>query len=499
VILLDRRADPLVYWVRRSERMAFQGGFQAFPGGQRDAADASVPVLGGDGGEGNAMRVTAVRELFEETGVLLAHGAERLDSSTLAEMRRRLLDGSSFGGLLGENDLVVDGAVLTPAGRWVTPAFSPRRFDTWFFTAWLPEGQEVLLGEEELDSGEWIRPADALAAWRTGSLLVAPPIVHAMRTLEAGLDDLERRFASIPEARRGEVRRIEFRPGIILYPVRTPTIPPATHTNCYVVGGGEFIVIDPASPYDEEQEALATFVDGLVRDEGRRFREIVLTHRHPDHIGGANHLRERFGVPVAAHRITADDIRDEVVVDRLVEDGERFELGGEPSVSLVALHTPGHARGHLCFFEERTGSLLSGDLVVGIGTVVIDPPEGNLADYMRSLERMRVLQPTAIFGAHGPVIGSGVRKIDEYIAHRLEREAKIVAAMETGAGTPEAIVSVVYTDVPEKLHVLAARSVLAHLEKLEGEGRVYRKVGSGEWRVGSSESSQLPTPNSQLP
>jgi glyoxylase-like metal-dependent hydrolase (beta-lactamase superfamily II) len=327
-----------------------------------------------------------------------------------------------------------------------------------------------------------VRPADAIGQWRTGALLVAPPILHAMRTLAGGLDDLEARFASIPEARGGLVRRIEFRSGIILFPVRTPTQPPATHTNCYIAGGRDVIVIDPASPYEDEQEALDAFLDSLVREEGRRVREIVLTHRHADHVSGANHLRERFGAGVAAHRITAEDLRGKVPVDRIVEDGDRFEFEGEPEISLVALHTPGHARGHLCFLEERTRSLITGDLIVGLGTVVIDPPEGNMSDYLRSLERMRGLDPSAIFGAHGPVVGSALRKIDEYIAHRLEREANIFGAVREGAGTEREIVAVVYTDVPEKLHALAERSVLAHLEKLQAEGRA--GIGSdGRWTV----------------
>jgi ribonuclease/clavin/mitogillin len=479
VILLDRSDDPLVYWVRRHERMAFQGGFQAFPGGQRDAADAEIPIAAGVDAEADVMRVTAVRELFEETGVLLARGLEGVDGATLAAMRRKLLDGAPFGDLLDEHGLRLDAELLAPAGRWVTPAFSPRRFDTWFFTAWLPAGQSVTLGEEELDAGAWIRPADAVAAWRTGRLLVAPPVLHAMRTLAGGLDDLSSRFVAIPEARGGDVRRIEFRPGIFLFPLRTPTLPPATHTNCYVVGERDFVVIDPASPYEDEQESLAAFVEELVRREGRRFREIIVTHRHPDHIGGVNDLRERFGVPVAAHRVTAEGIAATVRVDRFVEDGERFDLGGDPPLVFVALHTPGHARGHLCFFEERTGSLLTGDLVVGVGTVVIDPPEGNLVDYLRSLERVRALAPTAIFGAHGPVVGAPMRTLDQYVQHRLQREAEILAAVGAGAATAAEIVEVVYAAVAPKLHKFAARSVLAHLEKLEAEGRVRRRAGSG--------------------
>jgi glyoxylase-like metal-dependent hydrolase (beta-lactamase superfamily II)/8-oxo-dGTP pyrophosphatase MutT (NUDIX family) len=489
VILLDPyesgREAPLVYWVRRHPSMAFQGNFQAFPGGQREASDADVPVRGGSGDQADAMRVAAVRELFEETGVLVARGAEALDAGERREVRRRLVaEKAPFAELLTAARVEVDASLLSPAGRWVTPPFSPRRYDTWFFTAWLPAGQEVELWEGELDEGEWLLPAQAIAKWETGSLLVAPPILHAMRTLAGGTSDLEARFSSIPEARGGHVRRIEFRPGMLLFPVRTPTKPPATHTNCYLVGGRELLVIDPASPYEDEQAALDELIEVLVRDEGRRVREIVVSHLHPDHVGGVEHLRERLGVPVAAHRITAEALEGRVRVDRFVEDGERWMLEGPPDVVLRAVHTPGHARGHLCFFEERTRSLITADLIVGLGTVVIDPPEGNMADYLASLEKVRALHPTAIFGAHGPAIGNPIAKIDEYIRHRIEREETIAAAVRGGAGTPEEIVAAVYTDVPEKLHKLAARSVLAHLEKLEADGRVTTEDGRWVTRTG---------------
>lgn len=473
VILLDRPSDPLVYWVRRHARMAFQGNFHAFPGGQREPSDADIRVLNGVSDELGAACVAAVRELFEETGVLVVRGAESLDSEQRSELRRRLNDGTStFSEILDENGLTVDGALLGAAGRWVTPPFSPRRFDTYFFTAWLPEGQRVEQLNGELDHGEWLRPAEAVRLWEESRVLVAPPILHAMRTLAGGLEDLEARFAAIPEARGGLVRRIEFRPGILLFPVRTPTKPPATHTNCYVVGDREVVIIDPASPYDDEREALDAFVDELIQAEGRRIREIIASHLHPDHIGGIAHLAERTGVPVAAHRLTAEALEGKLKVDRWIEDGERMTLAGNPEITLRAIHTPGHARGHLCFFEERHRALLTADLIVGLGTVVIDPPEGNMLDYLASLAKVRALEPSVIFGAHGPAVGDPIAKIDEYVAHRLEREQQIVAAIAAGERTPEGIVSRAYTDVPEKLHALAARSVIAHLEKLRDEGRL---------------------------
>jgi glyoxylase-like metal-dependent hydrolase (beta-lactamase superfamily II) len=354
----------------------------------------------------------------------------------------------------------------------------------------MPEGQEALIETGELETGEWIKPADALAQWKKGEITLAPPTLHIIRTLAQHADQIEElktALAAIPEAKRATVRRIELRPGIFLFPVRTPTLPPATHTNCYIVGGDELVVIDPASPYEEEQRELDTFIDGLIA-EGRRVREIIITHLHPDHIGGAAHLRARLDVPVAAHRLTADRINYSVMVDRLIDDDELIELDGDPGWRLRALHTQGHARGHLCFYEEITDAIITGDLVVGVGTVVIDPPEGNMKQYFKSLNRLLALPKlTILFPAHGPAIGSAREKIEEYIEHRTMRENKILVAVQAGAAFPSEIVEAAYTDVNPSLWGLAERSTIAHLEKLEEEGRVLRR--NGVYRSVDSSSS----------
>lgn len=478
IILLKDKYDPKVFWVKRSAKLLFMPGFHAFPGGQVDENDLHTSIINCKDEEGALMRTAAVREFFEETGILFARGAGELHADTLKAERQLLHDKTkTLQEILREHHLLIDGAMLEAAGRWVTPTMAPRRFDTWFYLGWLEDSQEPLIEEGELAEGEWIRPGEAFDRWKSGEIMMAPPTLHIIQTLAENYErpeTLKSALLAISEVTNGAIRRMEFKPNFFLWPVKTPTLPPATHTNCYIVGGKELIVIDPASPYVEEQEILDTLLDGFLA-EGRRVREIILTHHHPDHIGGVNHLSRRLGVGVAAHKLTADRLAGEVEVTRCIEDNELIAFDDLPDLRLRALHTPGHTRGHLCFYEETRGYVITGDLVVGLGTVVIDPPEGNMKQYFNSLQRLLELPKlTSLFGAHGPAIANARDKIEEYVTHRTARESKIFSAIETGAKTLDEIVPAAYTDVKPELYPLARRSTIAHLEKLEEEIRVKR-------------------------
>ena len=248
---------------------------------------------------------------------------------------------------------------------------------------------------------------------------------------------------------------------VVLAPNPGPMTGPGT--NQYLLGDDAGVLLDVAA-LDAENRAR-------FRAAGATPRTLVLTHTHPDHVGGALAARATFGVSIAVHRRHARATVDGVPLapERLLDDGDEVELDGG---RLRALHTPGHESGHCCFYEPARRWLFTGDTILSTGTTVIAPPDGDMRAYLASLERLATLDLALILPGHGPPIDRPYDKIAEYLAHRRMREAQIVDALAAGIDRIADIVPRLYADVSPILHGMAGLTVRAHLDKLIAEGRV---------------------------
>ncbi|MBI4517233.1 MAG: beta-lactamase-like protein 2 [Deltaproteobacteria bacterium] len=245
---------------------------------------------------------------------------------------------------------------------------------------------------------------------------------------------------------------------------QNPSIFAGPGTNTYLIGTGRRpLLLDTGQGVPAY---LPLLEKALNSQSARALQGIVLTHGHIDHIGGVTQVQQRFG-PVAVSKMLLPE-RDPAQALTAIGEGATITTEG---ATLSALWTPGHARDHLCFYLEEEKALFTGDVVLGAGTTVIGD-DGDLGDYLDSLRRLLTLELAVIYPAHGPAIHNPREKIEQYIAHRLLRDQQILAGLRAGVHEVPALVKRMYTDVPEYLHAAAAMSVMAHLRKLEKEGRV---------------------------
>lgn len=252
-----------------------------------------------------------------------------------------------------------------------------------------------------------------------------------------------------------------------------PSLMTGPGTNTIVLDGGKegALVIDPADDNPAHLEAIIR-----AGNSYGGIRRIFITHGHPDHLGGAEKLRTQLEAPVYA--FSREGIP---FVDQEVHDDALFTLADD---TLRALYTPGHRFDHLAFLLEGEHTLFAGDLISGITTNVIIPPEGDMFDYLMSLKRLQTIDIAKIIPGHGPEIVDVQAKLIEYIAHRLQREQQIVDALSAlpSTTTIPALVERIYVDVDPHLHPVAAWTVEAHLLKLEREGRVHHDEKDG-WEL----------------
>lgn len=459
-----------VYLARRVPRMRFFGNVFAFVGGRVDEVDRQI---------GTDLRSAIVRELIEELGIDLRTGGQPADPS----LRRGLVDSSvDWAEECSAKEL---DALGEPPLRLITPDFYPRRFDTFFFLVEVGADCAPDPLPEELDTGGWATPSEWLERWQDGGFHLAAPVLLILRALRGQpvtqwRSILEQGQARIEDPRK--IQEIRLEPAVRILPVRTPTVPPARHTNCYLVGHDPAWLVDPATPYPDAQAVL----ESTLRDLPGRMEGILLTHDHQDHVGAVEFVAERFGLPVLAHPRTAERLAAKVRVDRLIEDGARLPFGhsdGRPG-EIECVFTPGHALGHLCFFEPRYQGLVCGDMVSTLSSILIDPEDGDMADYMASLERLAQMPVRTVYPAHGPPDSRGVQVVEDQIVHRRAREEAVRAVAVAGPVSLDDLTAEVWGDVPRPMLAMARKSAVSILAMLAREGLVCFEGGTAGPPIG---------------
>lgn len=360
-------------------------------------------------------------------------------------------------------------------GHHPTPGFAPHRRGT---TVWAKQVPQRHPGAAE--GGRWHSPEELCEGHRAGTLVLSPhvwPVAQALaQSLAGGADAREAVAELVAHAARrgtGAADVYPLAPGIALVPLRTPTLPPATHTNCYLLGERSMTLVDPGSPYEDEQQALLQLLQQRVA-QGARIEAIWLSHFHDDHTGAALGLHTLFGAPICAHADSAQALTGRTPVHRLLHDTEALRADG---MAFEALHTPGHAHGHLCFWAQDGGHLLSGDNVLGTGTPIVPPsPHGSLQAYLQSLHHMAARPLGLLLPGHGPPCPSAAARLQETQLARTAREALLLStlsALPEGASL-QALCHRLYRGLAASLLGLAELSTRSHLEKLCAEHKVLR-------------------------
>ena len=514
LLLRDGPGGLEVLMTRRSPSASFAPDAYVFPGGMIDAADAASHAQADRRAGQDDARLTqaiaAIRESFEELGVLLArdaqgHAVPPAEVAALDRHQPLLPQCQARGWRLAADAVFV-------LAHWVTDRDLPRRFDVPFLVARMPQGQQPVADEAEQFEPEWVRPEDALARHAAGGFFMIFPTIRTLERLRAhasvgavlaacaGGQPL---WTSCPragllagkdarymehEAPYGELalvcpdgqivhaldwteRPVALLRNVVRLTAPNPGMMTGPGTNSYLVGdaGTGYLAIDPGP--DDPQH-----LQRLWQAAGGDIRMIVCTHSHPDHSPVAAPLQAMcaarppiLGLPSLPTARPASRFTPE----RALADGELLVLAGEERThTLRVLHTPGHAANHLCLVLLEDALLFSGDHILNGSTTVVDPPDGDMTAYLDSLDRLSAACAEHgiefILPAHGYVLGSAPQVIARLKAHRLQREAKVLAAMQARPhGGPPEWVPLAYDDVSPRLWPVAQRSLLAHVQRIE--------------------------------
>ena len=537
LVLTKDTADGLqVLLLQRTWEAVFLPGFYVFPGGavndsesrcrqhSKGPADAEISqTMSLDEGGADFM-LAAVRECFEEAGILLAHAENRQPVTAdhpVHQTREALFQGRvAFADLCHQHRLSIPLDQLAYLGHWITPPGPPRRFDTRFFVTPAPEGQVANHDGVETIDHVWITPAQALNDHRAGRRLLGLPTLQTLRLLndfdttesvmryahanppapapsqpwpalekqrtvelEPGAPAYDEARKLDPEAEgstRAEIipgEPVEIASGVVRLTAPNPGMMTGPGTNTYILGRERFTVLDPGPDHQGHIERLLELTGGAID-------QVIVTHTHLDHSPAVATLKARTGCRVYGLKPPEGPGQDASFVPD--QEPQQDDLIVTEAGTLKAIRTPGHASNHLCYLLLDQQLLFSGDHIMQGSTVVINPPDGDMKAYIDSLYQLLAEPVQFIAPAHGFLMGQSGVVIDYLITHRLAREHKIERALkQVGPADLRTLTATAYDDVPRALHGVASRSALAHLLKLEADRKATKVGETWHYRPGS--------------
>ena len=392
------RAGPEVLLTLRPDSMAFGAGLHVFPGGRVEGRDGEARILD-RARAGDRHRVAALRELFEEVGVLVADRSDGSPAASdpslaaeLATLRVAVTRGQlDFVDLLARFDLVLATDRLVPIARWQTPRVYPRRFDARFFAVELPAGAVLDVDPGEVAGHSWLTPGDALAAMAAGEIELWPPTSTTLQRLEraTGIDAVR----SGLELDQGlPFDRQDHGGGVLALTGGVSFGPAGRPANTLLVGHKRIVVVDPG----DADEAFIDRIEAEVAALGGQIVAIALTHVDPGHAAGSLELHERTGAPILAGPGGGAPLSWPIVE---VSGGATIERG---DLALEVVSTPGHRPDHIAF-RLPDATVLSGDALTARPTLVLGPA-GNRDAAAESIRRMAALPARRIVPGHGPLI-----------------------------------------------------------------------------------------------
>lgn len=542
IVLRDGPRGMEVLMLRRAERPGDQNsGATVFPGGLLDASDrghyercnglddAAASARLGIPSDGLHYWVAAVRECFEEAGLLFATDASgamvdlhALPADEVVALRRALHANQTgmaevcerFGVRLATDRLAY-------YSHWITPKGLPKIFDTRFFVTEAPDGQTAQEDATETVELLWLTPAEVLSRARELKLMnVTAVTLKHLATFSRAADAVAwaRAQTTVPLNRprvgqsakgRTPVNRgdwayaelgridpeghghcsVELNPGVPVWlsprvlrvTADNGSVMTGPGTNAYFIGApgsDDWALLDPGPDHADHVKALLAAAPG-------RITRVLVTHTHKDHSPAAAAIVAATGAPTYGRVAEHPEWQDtDFQPTHVLGDGDVLKLG--EGVTLRAIHTPGHASNHLCYLLEEEKLLFTGDHLMQGSTVVINPPDGDMMVYLASLEKLLAEDLDWLAPGHGFLIDEPHAVVRRTIAHRLGREAKVLAALQSlAAAAPvdeEALLAQVYADTPKHLHGVALRSLRAHLLKLRDDGRARGGAG-GRWQL----------------